>query len=103
MGKQTSTAEATERGISEAKVGKMLSEGANALRTRGQAWSEGYARMAFRTNANTATTLGRFRQARDPDVREVVPAMVYDAVGDSDTRENHADRWQGTSGRRWRR
>jgi SPP1 gp7 family putative phage head morphogenesis protein len=52
-------------------------------------WSEGYARMAFRTNINTAITAGRFRQVQDPDIREVVPAFRYDAVGDRDTRDNH--------------
>lgn len=51
--------------------------------------AEAYGRMTFRTNVNTAVTAGRFRQARDPDIRAVVPAFRFDAVGDGDTRDNH--------------
>jgi len=54
-------------------------------------WSMAYARTVFRTNVNTAVTAGRFRQAQDPDVRAVVPAFRFDAVGDGDTRDNHRD------------
>lgn len=52
-------------------------------------WSMAYARTVFRTNVNTAVTAGRFRQAQDPDVRAVVPAFRFDAVGDADSRDNH--------------
>lgn len=52
-------------------------------------WLDSYARTAFRTNLNTAVTAGKFRQAQDPAVQAVVPAFIFSAVGDSDTRPNH--------------
>lgn len=83
-------ARALREGIGEGEAGKRLSMSVEQVRTETEAWSEGYARMVFRTNASTAVTAGRFRQARDPDVREIMPAFRFDAVGDSATRENHA-------------
>lgn len=76
-------------GIDEGEAGRRLAMTVNEIRDATQAWSEGYARMVFRTNVNTAVTAGRFRQSRDPDVRAAVPAFRFDAVGDSDTRDNH--------------
>ena len=52
-------------------------------------WTDAYARTAFRTNLNTAVTAGKFRTAQDPVVRAVIPAFMFSAVGDSDTRPNH--------------
>jgi SPP1 gp7 family putative phage head morphogenesis protein len=82
-------AEALREGIPEGEAGRRLRMGADEIRKRSRPWSEGYAQMAFRTNVNTAVTAGRFRQAQDPDIREVVPAFRFDAVGDADTRPNH--------------
>lgn len=86
---------ALREGIPEGEAGRKLAMSVDQVRVRSAAWSEAYARMAFRTNINTAVTAGRFRQARDPDVRAVVPALRFDAVGDDDTRDNHdaADGW----------
>jgi SPP1 gp7 family putative phage head morphogenesis protein len=70
-----------EQGIGEIDAGRMMAQAND--------WAESYARMAFRTNVNTATTAGRFRQARDPDVRAVTPAFRFDAVNDGDVRDNH--------------
>jgi SPP1 gp7 family putative phage head morphogenesis protein len=80
---------ALREGIPEGAAGRRLAMGVNEIRTRSAAWSESYARMAFRTNVNTAVSAGRFRQVQDPDIRAVVPAMRYTAVGDGDTRPNH--------------
>jgi SPP1 gp7 family putative phage head morphogenesis protein len=76
-------------GIGEGEAGKRLAMSVEAVRNKSAAWSEGYARMVFRTNVNTAVTAGRFRQSQDPDIKAVVPAFRFDAVGDADTRHNH--------------
>lgn len=76
-------------GIGEGQAGRKLSMAVNEIRKKSRDWSEGYARMVFRTNIGSAITAGRFRQAMDPDISEVVPAFRFDAVNDSDCRENH--------------
>lgn len=80
---------AAREGIPEREVGRSLKFGVDRVRQETSAWTEGYARMAFRTNLNTAVTAGRFRQANDPDIKAVTPAFRFTAVGDSDTRSNH--------------
>lgn len=82
-------ARALREGIGEGEAGQRLAMSVNDVRVRSEAWSEGYARMTFRTNVNTAVTAGRFRAAQDPDVKLAVPAFRFDAVGDGDTRDNH--------------
>lgn len=86
---QSLISQAIREGIPEATTGRLIRLGVDEVAKRTAAWSEGYARMAFRTNLNTAATAGRFRQAQDPDVRRVIPAFRFDSVGDSDTRHNH--------------
>lgn len=86
---QAFIARALRQGISEGEAGRRLALTVNEIRQESAPWSESYARLAFRTNVNTAVTAGRFRQAQDPDIREVVPAFRFDAIGDSDTRDNH--------------
>ena len=83
-------ARALRSGLSEADAGRQLVARVDEVRKRTRPWSESYARMVFRTNANTAVSAGRFRQARDPDLGDLVAAFRYDAVGDGDTRPNHA-------------
>lgn len=80
---------AVKRGIPEREIGRTIAFSVNQIREETSAWTEGYARMAFRTNLNDAVTQGRMRMARDPDVKLAVPAFRYTAVGDSDTRPNH--------------
>lgn len=80
---------ALREGIPEGEAGRKLALSVNEIRTRSEPWTENYARMVFRTNVNTAVTAGRFRQVQDPDVREIIPAFRFDAVGDGDTRPNH--------------
>lgn len=81
--------QAMREGLGEGEAGMRLTMGVEEVRKRTAAWTESYARMAFRTNLNTAVTAGRFRQAQDQDVRAVVPCFRFDAVGDGDTRDNH--------------
>jgi SPP1 gp7 family putative phage head morphogenesis protein len=76
-------------GIPERDIGRVLAFNVNRIRTETEAWTEGYARMAFRTNLNDAVSQGRLRQARDPDIKVAIPALRYTAVGDGDTRSNH--------------
>lgn len=82
-------ARAFREGLGENAAGRGLAMAVNTIRKRSADWAEAYGRMTFRTNVNTAVTAGRFRQARDPDIRAVVPAFRFDAVGDGDTRDNH--------------
>jgi len=80
---------AIRQGIPERDIGRTLAFNVNRIRKETEAWTEGYARMAFRTNLNDAVSQGRLRQARDPDVKIATPALRYTAVGDGDTRSNH--------------
>jgi len=80
---------AVRRGIPEQQIGKSIAFSVNKIREETEAWTEGYARMAFRTNLNDAVTKGRMRMAQDPDVKIATPALRFTAVGDSDTRSNH--------------
>ena len=75
--------------IGEGDAGQRLSMAVGDVRARTEPWSEGYSRMVFRTNVNTAITAGRFRAAQDPDIKAAVPAFRFDSVGDVDTRHNH--------------
>jgi SPP1 gp7 family putative phage head morphogenesis protein len=86
---QSLIAEAIKEGIGEAEAGKGIKMAVDQIRQKTKAWTEGYSKMAFRTNVNTAVTAGRFRQAQDPDIKQVIPAFRFDAVMDSDTRHNH--------------
>ena len=81
--------EAMREGIPEATTGRLIRMGVEEVSKRTGEWTEGYARMAFRTNVNTAVTAGRFRAAQDQDIKQIMPAFRFDAVGDHDTRDNH--------------
>ena len=81
--------QALKDGLAEDPAGRRIRMGVDEVRKATAAWSEGYARMAFRTNVNTAVTAGRFRQAQDPDIKVVIPCLRFDSVGDGDTRDNH--------------
>ena len=76
--------------VGDGSIGRGISMAVDEIREKTDAWTDAYSRMVFRTNMNTATSAGRFRQAQDPDIKEVLPAFRYDAVGDSDTRPEHA-------------
>lgn len=86
-------ASAMREGIQERDIGRTLAFDVNRIRKDTEAWTESYARMAFRTNLNDANSNGRLLQAQDPDVKIVIPALMYTAVGgksgDGDTRPNH--------------
>jgi SPP1 gp7 family putative phage head morphogenesis protein len=86
---QSIISKAIREGIPEFEVGKMLADNVNGIREASEEWSDSYSRMAFRTNLNTATTAGRFRQVQDPDIREVIPALMFVSSNDADTRPNH--------------
>lgn len=81
--------QALEAGTGELDVARGLSMAIEEIREQSHGWTEWYSGMVFRTNANTATTAGRFKQAQDPDVAEVIPAMRFDAIRDGDARPNH--------------
>lgn len=53
-------------------------------------FTRAYAETVYRTNLATAYEQGRRQQALDPDIEEVVPALRFSAVLDSDVRANHA-------------
>lgn len=87
---QATIAEMIRDGSSEVDAGARLAKDINAMRVKSRKWSASYSRMVFRTNVNTGATAGRFRQARDPDIAEVIPGFVIDAIMDGDTRPHHA-------------
>jgi len=76
--------------VGETRIGEGIKLSVRDVSKRTGAWTEAYSRMAFRTNFGTAVSAGRFRQASDPAIRKVIPAFAFVAVGDSDTRDNHA-------------
>ena len=89
--------QAMREGMGEGQAGSMIRMEVEQIRERTEAWTDAYARNVFRTNVATAVTAGRFRQAQDQDIRLVIPAGRFDAVGDSDTRPNHL----AANGRIW--
>lgn len=91
---QAMIASAIETGETELEIGPRIVSEVDKIREISGPWSESYARMAFRTNVNTAVTAGRFRQVQDPDVKKVIPAFGYQTAGPpisqgGDTRPNH--------------
>jgi SPP1 gp7 family putative phage head morphogenesis protein len=52
-------------------------------------WVQSYADTVYRTNCNTSYTNGRFAQAEDDDVKEVIPAMQYISMHLPTSRPNH--------------
>lgn len=86
---QSLIATAIREGDTEIYAGGKIVKDVDEIRKRTAAWSEGYARMAFRTNVNTAVTAGRFRQTQDPAVKMAIPCFRFDSVSDVDTRDNH--------------
>lgn len=76
-------------GIPEREIGRTIAFDVNRIRRETEAWTESYARMAFRTNLNDAVSQGRIRTAQDPDVKIAIPAFRFTAIGDGDTRPNH--------------
>jgi SPP1 gp7 family putative phage head morphogenesis protein len=52
-------------------------------------WSEAYAGTVYRTNAATSYSNGRFVQAKDKDVAEVIPAMIFINMHLPNSRPNH--------------
>ncbi len=71
-------------------AGTKIVDAVKEIRAKTAEWSEGYARMAFRTNVNTAITAGRWRQGLDPDIDSIMPAVQFTTAGDVDVRPNHA-------------
>lgn len=87
---QALIAQALREGIPEREVGRSLAFDANRVQAETADWTESYARMAFRTNLGDAVAKGRMETCRDPDIMLAVPAFRFSAVGDGDTRDNHA-------------
>ena len=54
-----------------------------------QPWTRSYAATVYRTNASTNYSNGRFAQARDPVVREVIGALQFIAQEDERVRPHH--------------
>jgi SPP1 gp7 family putative phage head morphogenesis protein len=52
-------------------------------------WSRSYSETVYRTNLSTAYNAGRFEQASDPEVKDAIPALVFESMDDDRTRPNH--------------
>lgn len=83
-------AESIKKGLVEREAGVLIKMGVDSVRKETAAWTEAYSRTVFRTNLNTATAAGRFRQLQDVDVAGVIPALMFQTAGDVDVRHNHA-------------
>ena len=81
--------EAVRAGDTEVDAAKRIVRSVAQMRKKSKRWTESYARMVFRTNANTAVTAGRFRQAQDPDIKAVIPCFQFVTVRDDRVRDNH--------------
>lgn len=77
-------------GITEREMGRVLSFDVNRIAQETEAWTEGYARMAYRTNLAGAVATGRLQQARDPDIIDAIPALRFTNPRDVNSRPNHA-------------
>lgn len=77
---------AITRGVSE---GRALYEEAAIIREIGP-WTQAYAETVYRTNVASSYNQGRIDQAKDEDIKEVIPAMKFVSLHDSRTRPNHA-------------
>lgn len=72
-------------------IGTFIREGttvpkASELIARAGDFTKSYAEVVYRTNLNTAYTAGRFQQAADPDILDVMPAFEYLSQNDSNVR-----------------
>ena len=81
--------EAIREGTHEVDIGRRIVNSVAQMRKLSAPWTQAYARMVFRTNANTAVTAGRFRQAQDPDIKAVTPCFRLTTARDADVRDNH--------------
>jgi SPP1 gp7 family putative phage head morphogenesis protein len=87
---QALIADAVREGWAEVEAGRIVRDAVRKIRKKAAEWTQAYAALCVRTNIATATSTARIEQARDPDIRGVIPALRFVAVLDSDTRPNHA-------------
>lgn len=87
---QALIAQAIREGWGEVEAGRIVRTAVRKVRRAMSDWTDAYARLCVRTNIATATSTARIEQAKDPDIRAVIPALRFVAVMDSDTRPNHA-------------
>ena len=87
---QSLIVQAMREGIVETGAGDLIRMGVREVAEQTADWSHGYAKMVFRTNANTAITAGRFRATRDESIQKVIPCFRFDTAHDVDVRSNHA-------------
>lgn len=52
-------------------------------------WARSYGETVYRTNVTTAYAEGRMAQAKDPEIQDIAPCLMYVAHNDSDVRPNH--------------
>lgn len=90
---RSSSAKLTQRvqqAIAEAaRTGKGVGDVEATMREIGD-WTQSYSANVYRTNVSSSYNRGRMQIAQDPDVQEIVPALMYVAQRDERTRPNHA-------------
>lgn len=67
--------------------------------TNAEQWSRAYAELVYRMATLSSYNTGRYMQMNDPDVVEEFGYLMYDAIDDDRTREEHA----AMDGRVWAR
>jgi hypothetical protein len=77
-------------GMSSAQVeNEILNIGESAAFGQVRDWNRAYAATVYRNAAATAYNGGRFEQAADPEIQEVVPALIHAGIHDGRQRRNH--------------
>ena len=88
--------ERLERSIAR---GEQLAEFLEWVEDAELGWSRAYTGLVFRQNVFSAAARGRWEEINDPDVADEFGWLMYDAVDDDRTRDEHAI----MDGRTWRR
>jgi SPP1 gp7 family putative phage head morphogenesis protein len=71
------------------KAGLDMPKAISAIVSETEDWTRAYAETVYRTNVHSAYAAGEIRQSLEPVALQVLPAWIYEAVGDSVTRPNH--------------
>lgn len=72
------------------KLGKGLPEAEQIIESTAE-YPKWYAAIVYRNNVSNSYTNGRFQQASDPDVSDVILGLEIVGLDDSRTRQNHRD------------
>lgn len=91
---ETAIRRGTDQKLAEDRIVRALRSGndaeARAVGVNPAGWTRAYADTVFRTNVASSYARGRREQAKAPGVSTFMGGWRFTAVGDSDSRRNHA-------------